>query len=137
MKRVLIFFFVLAIIFTPFVFVEAGFLDRIAPSCNENLVGSNFTDSCTICHLVQLIQNILSFLITVSVVVATLMFVYAGFLYLTASGSPDKLKKAHGIFWNVLIGFIFVLGAFLIVDTIMKTFYNESKFGPWNEIKCN
>ena len=62
------------------------------------------------------------FLITISVMIATLMFVYAGFVYLTAGGSPDKIKSATKIFTNVFIGLIFVLGAFLIVDTIMKTF---------------
>lgn len=126
---------------TPFAFVEAqGFLDRIVPACNEGAldVAGNFKESCGMCHIVQLIQNVLSFLVTVSVMIATLMFVYAGFLYLTAGGSPDKIKSATKIFTNVGIGFVFVLGAFLIVDTIMKVFYNENtSFGPWNEIECS
>ena len=122
MRKILVFFFVLTILLTPIAIAEAGFLDRIAPACNENLAGGNFTDNCTICHIVQLVQNVLSFLITISVMIATLMFVYAGFVYLTAGGSPDKIKSATKIFTNVFIGLIFVLGAFLIVDTIMKTF---------------
>lgn len=142
MKKALIFFFVLAIILIPVAFTPEpvsaqGFLDRIVPACNENLVNGNFADRCNICHIVQLIQNALSFLITISVMIATLMFVYAGFLYLTAGGSPEKIKSATKIFTNVFIGLVFVLGAFLIVDTIMKTFYNENtSFGPWNEIEC-
>ncbi len=137
MKKVLIFFFVLAIILTPVAVAEAGVFDQLAPKCNEQLVNGEFVDKCTMCHIVQLIQNILSFLVTISVIVATLMFIYAGFLYLTAGGSADKIKSANKIFTNVFIGFIFVLGAFLIVDTIMKTFYDNTRFGPWNEIECS
>jgi hypothetical protein len=155
MKKILIFLFVLAIMLTPIVVTPEpasaqGFLDRIVPACNEGAltvpifnsegkqVGLGFEENCGMCHIVQLIQNILSFIITISVMVATLMFVYAGFLYLTAGGSADKIKSATKIFSNVFIGLIFVLGAFLIVDTIMKTFFNENtKFGPWNEIECS
>ena len=154
MKKILIFFFVLAIILTPMAVVEAGFLDRIVPECNTTEItifdkdssGNidytkgrlGFANPCGMCHIVQLIQNILSFLVTISVIVATLMFIYAGFLYMTAGGSADRIKAATKIFTNVFIGFVFVLGAFLIVDTIMKTFYNpNTRFGPWNEIECN
>jgi flagellar biosynthesis protein FlhB len=140
MKKIIISFFVLSILVTSVTPAPAnaqGFLDRIVPQCNEELVGGEFTDSCGMCHIVQLIQNILSFLVTISVVVATLMFIYAGFLYMTAGGSADKIKAATKIFTNVFIGFVFVLGAFLIVDTIMKTLYNpNTRFGPWNEIEC-
>jgi hypothetical protein len=137
MKKILIFFFVLAIILTPMAVAEAGVFDRLVPQCSETLVDGEFVEACSMCHIVQLIQNILSFLVTISVIVATLMFIYAGFLYMTAGGSADKIKAATKIFTNVFIGFVFVLGAFLIVDTIMKTFYNpNTRFGPWNEIEC-
>jgi len=79
-------------------------------------------EECGWKHIVKLAQNIVNFLIAFSVVIATLMFTYAGFLYLTAGGNPSRLEKAHKIFINVGIGFVFVLGAFLIVKLVMDTF---------------
>ena len=117
MKKILIFFFVLALILTPVAVIQAGVFDTIVPCGREGT-----SEQCGWSDIVKLGQNILNFLIAFSVVIATLMFTYAGFLYLTAGGSPDKLKKANGIFVNVGVGFVFVLGAFLIVKLIMDTF---------------
>lgn len=111
-------------------------LAAIYPGGPEKLVPECTGDICGYCDILPLIQNIIGFAIYLAVIVATLMFVYAGFIYLTARGNPDRLKKAHGIFWNVFFGLIFVLAAFLIVDTVMKAFIKESKFGPWNKIEC-
>ncbi|MBL7045212.1 MAG: hypothetical protein ISR98_01290 [Parcubacteria group bacterium] len=112
MKKILIFFFVLALMLTPIAVTQAQIFDTIVPC----------TDSCGWNDIVQLGDNILSFLIAFAVVIATIMFTYAGFLYLTAGGNPSRLSKAHSIFINVGIGFIFVLGAFLIVKLILDTF---------------
>lgn len=113
--------------FSVYDMAEAGILDRIVPEC----------ENCGFCNLIELAQNILNFLVSFAVIAAVLMFVYAGFLYMTAGGSEDKIKKAHKIFKNVFIGFLFVLASFLIVDTVMKAFLKEdSKFGFWNEIGC-
>jgi len=117
MKKVLIFFFVLALILTPIAVTQAGVFDTIVPCGREGA-----SDPCGWNDIVQLGQNILGFLIAFSVVIATLMFTYAGFLYLTAGGNPSRLEKAHKIFINVGVGFIFVLGAFLIVKLILDTF---------------
>jgi len=77
-------------------------------------------------------------LVYAAVIVATLLFVYAGILYVTSGPNPSNLTKAHSMFWNVLIGLIFILGAWLMVDLVMKMFYSEStQFGPWNEILCS
>ena len=93
--------------------------------------------ACGFCDLVQLSQNIISFLVGFSVIVAVLLFVYAGFLYLFSGGSEENIKKAHKLFRSVFIGFILILGAWLIIDTIMKAFVGDNPdFGPWNNLRC-
>jgi len=98
--------------------------------------------ACGSCELLQLSQNVINFFIFLAVVIAILMFVYAGFLYITAAGSPDKISRAHKIFWTVFIGFIIVLSAWLFVDFLMKTFVGTEseqtqKLGrPWAKILC-
>lgn len=149
MKKFLIFFFVLAILLIPITAVNAGPFDfSIVPDCNEGVfapvrsadgeyLGMGYEKNCGICDIVQLVQNILNFLISFAVIVSVLMFVSAGFLYMTAVGNEEKIKSAHKIFTNVFIGLIFVLSAFLIVDTIMKALIKgPSRFGFWNEVGC-
>lgn len=128
MKKTLIFFFVLAILLMPVASVYAApGVDRIVPKCTNDICGYR--------DITNLVQNIIKFMIYLAVVVATLMFTYAGFIYLTAGGSPDKLKKAHGIFFNVFIGLVLVLAAWLIVELIMTTFLStDFGTGVWNKL---
>ena len=55
--------------------------------------------ACQACHLVSLFNNVLQFAVILSSAVATVMFAYAGFLYVTASANQNNISKAHGIFW--------------------------------------
>lgn len=92
---------------------------------------------CNACDLVTLAQNIINFAVYISIFVATLMFVWAGFLYITAGGDSGKIKNAHMLFWKVLVGMVIVLAAWLIVDAIMKVLFNDDGYNaPWNKILC-
>jgi hypothetical protein len=120
----------LAVFVVP-VMAQAQIFGALIPTC-----GGNFGEDCSFCNLLWMGQKIINFFIYLSVVVATFLFTYAGVLYMTSAPNPGNIEKAHKIFWNVLIGLIVVLGAWLIVDTVMKVFYSESDFGPWNAILC-
>ena len=93
--------------------------------------------ACGFCDLVQLSQRIINFLVGFAIFVAVLLFVYAGFLYLSAGANEENVKKAHKLFGSVFVGFILVLAAWLIIDTIMKAFVGDNPdFGPWNNLGC-
>jgi hypothetical protein len=72
---------------------------------------------CTFSDLLILGQNIIKYLIFISIPIAAIAFAWAGFLYLTSGGETGKISKAKGIFWNVMLGFIFILTAWLLVYT--------------------
>ncbi len=80
-----------------------------------------FTD-CGWNELIDVIKNIIDYVVLLAAPLAAIAFLWAGFLYLTAAGNEGQIRKAHGIFTKVLIGFILVLSAWLIVDTILNTF---------------
>lgn len=92
-------------------FAQSGLIpcDGVSPKCG-------FAD------IIQLANNIINFLIIVSIPLAVITFMYAGFLYLTAGGNEGKIKQAHSIFWKVLWGFIIILTAWLIVELIINAF---------------
>ena len=89
------------------------------------------------CEFVQLINNILRFLIGISAIIGVVMFMYAGFLLVTSQGSPGQITKAKGIFTNVVIGFVVMLSAFLIVNTILTVLVGGNpSLLHWNTISC-
>ena len=92
---------------------------------------------CQACHLIGLAQNVINFLIGISAVIGALLFGWAGFLMVTAGGKSSQIEKAKGIFTNVVIGFIVMLAAWLIIDTVMKLLTNQGgRLGVWNTIEC-
>ena len=134
------------------VFLGVIFLPTFALAQSSGFVTCDgVIQECTACHLVTTLQKVLNFLVTASVFVGVLMFSWAGILMVVAAGDTGKIEKAKGIFTAVAIGFIIVLSGWLIVDTLMKVFFQpgdgggqgselyeatQQEFGPWNEIKC-
>ena len=81
---------------------------------------------CGFGDLVQLANNLIDFLVLISLPLAAIAFAWAGFLYLSSGGSQDKIKRAHGIFFKVAIGLIIVLGAYLIVNLIVENLTGDA-----------
>ncbi len=75
--------------------------------------------------------------------VAVRIVIYAGLKLVVSAGNPSAMSDAKKMLTNVLIGFVIVLSAWLIVDTIMKALLNpnyesgEIEFGPWNQLEAN
>ena len=90
---------------------------------------------CNLGSFAELIQNLLNFGIFFASVVAALLFAYAGWLYLSNSvgGGEAAVKKAKSLFWNVAIGYVIILGAWLVVDTLLGSLLGKD-FGLWNAL---
>lgn len=70
--------------------------------------------------LMALINGLISFILfDLAIPIAAIMFAYAGFLMVTAGGGEGK-TKAKAIFANTLIGLIFAVAAWLIVNTLLS-----------------
>lgn len=83
--------------------------------------------ACDFNQLVGMAQRIINILMFVfAAPIATVLFAWAGFLYVTASADPSQVGKAKGIFMHVLTGLIIALGAWLIVNLITTTLLKGS-----------
>ncbi len=104
---------------------------------SKGLIPCNGLD-CQACHLATLAQKIINFLLGLSIPLAAVMFAYAGVIYFTSGVemSINKVQKAHDIFRSVGIGFMIVLGAWLGVQTVLKTILAPSYYASWNTIQC-
>jgi hypothetical protein len=100
--------------------------------------GRTGQDDCQTCHVVQLVSGVNAWLVGILAIVATIMFVIAGFRLVTSNGNPGVLQDAKSMIINVAIGFVIVLAAWLLLDLFMKSLLSDTQqgLGPWNEIAC-
>ncbi|MEK7068708.1 MAG: pilin, partial [Patescibacteria group bacterium] len=95
--------------------------------------------ACDFCALGQLMQNIINWLLAMSILVAAVMFAYAGILLFTSAGNVTRVSKAKTIFLNVAIGFFLAIGGWLFIQTILSGLVNQKFFltgGKWNSLEC-
>lgn len=110
-KKTIIHTLVLLIILSPLV-VFADSAQGLVPNCEGA--------TCDFEDFIQLITNVVNFAVKVAIAFSAVVFAYAGWLYLTSGGDEGKIKQAHELFIKVLWGFLFALGAFLIVQLITQ-----------------
>ncbi len=91
---------------------------------------------CEACHIVSLLQNVINFLLGLSIPIAIALFAWAGVLYFTSAEKPGNITKARSIFSHVLIGFVIALSGYLIVNTILHAIVTDEYADGWNKIKC-
>lgn len=81
--------------------------------------GSGANNKCTIPDFIEVI--IRKILMPIGGVVAVLMVMWAGFLYVTAGGNETQIKKAHDALLSAVIGAAILLGAWAIASAIQAT----------------
>lgn len=83
--------------------------------------------NCTFNSLLLLVERVITFLIYISIPLASISFAWAGFLLIFSGGSEQKKNEAKSIFTKTAIGFIIVLSAWLIIYFISKALlYDEA-----------
>jgi hypothetical protein len=114
------------------VFAQTALTNSVVP---KNCQGADAATKCGVCDLAQLAQNILNTAIFVLIVLSAVMFAWAGWKMLSSGGNSSEYAAGKRIFGNVIIGLLIVLGAWVVIDTLMKTLVRQnSSFGPWNKI---
>ena len=99
-------------LFIPLASVEA----QCPPHCIENPLKQGTSDT-----LVGFLQSLLSVFVAFAIPIAALAIIYAGFLFVTARGSEEQLRKAKSTFFYTVIGTAVLLGAQVIISVIATT----------------
>jgi len=66
-----------------------------------------------------IVGNVIRVAITLVGVVLLGLLIYAGFLWMTAGGSEEKVKKARGMIFNAIVGLVIIVLAYAITDFIL------------------
>jgi hypothetical protein len=104
----------------------------LVPNAENNQTGGAYYRACDV---QELVQNVLNFSVAFSVIVATLMFAWAGILYVTAASNPEQVKKAHKVFGHIFVGLLLVLLAWLIVNILLSVLTGQG-LEKWGHISC-
>ncbi|MBI3957091.1 MAG: hypothetical protein HY340_03840 [Candidatus Kerfeldbacteria bacterium] len=70
--------------------------------------------------------NIINWVLGLLGIIAVIMILYAGFLWMTAGGNEEKVGTAKKIISAAIIGLIIILLAWAIVNFVLKTASNVS-----------
>ncbi|HRY52880.1 MAG TPA: pilin [Candidatus Portnoybacteria bacterium] len=96
--------------------------------------------SCTPCHFLQLISNVLLFVVkNIVAPLAGLLFLIGGIMMVSAGGSEERFKKGKEMFKNVAIGVLIILASWAIVNTLITTFGTSVDGfvpGNWWRVNC-
>ena len=126
--------FALLVLLTAPAIVSSAVMPGPIVNCSGAL-DSGTQKACTICDIAQTAQNVLNTGIFVAVFLSAILFAWAGVKYLTNAVNSSGINEAKSLFGNVLIGLFIILGAWLVIDTLMRTLINpDAQFGPWNKI---
>lgn len=75
--------------------------------------------------LVKILFSIIQYLLGFIGVIAVVVIIAGGYLWMTAGGNEEKVKKAKEILLNGLIGLGVILVAFLIVRFVIRLIRGE------------
>lgn len=77
-------------------------------------------DTCTFEDILSLINNLITFLITtIFIPIIIILFMYAGYKYITAGGNPAKIANLKSMIKHIVVGMLLVLCSWLIVKTVI------------------
>ncbi|MGB0925399.1 MAG: pilin [Minisyncoccia bacterium] len=91
----------------------------VTTECGYDLGPKGSGRMCGFADFVELIQRVIEYIFILVLPIAAIVFAYAGFLYMTSGGSPDKRSAAKKAMTSLVIGIVVVMAAWLIVKTIL------------------
>lgn len=105
-----------------------GWQDLVVCGVSKGAEVSNtaYYEPCNFWHLIQVAKNaITDITLLATLVVVPAAFMYIGFKLLTSRGNPRAMEESKAIFSKVVIGFLWILGAWLLVYTIASAILDE------------
>lgn len=94
------------------------------------------TGNCSVADIVQTGVDFARFLMGLSAALFFVVFIYGGAMYLLSFGDAGRVKKGQEAIKGAVIGMIFVLGAWTIVQTLVKGIGAPAVGGPATANTC-
>lgn len=105
-------------------------------SCEPKVVAGKIVDECGLCQVGELIKNVADWIGTVSGYIVVLIIIYAGLRMVYSVGNVSAKTDARRLISTAVIGYVIVLGAWMLVDTLLKFAIPGSSYGIGNPLLC-
>lgn len=101
---------------------DAAIRDAIlGPGSETNVLLTNLSgDVTTIKSPGQVVFGVIQVILGFLGIIGVIMMMYAGFLWLTASGEEEKAKKGRTLLFQAVIGTLIVLSAYTVTYFILR-----------------
>ena len=106
-------------------FALAGIISEGVNSFGSQVYGGGYTSPQQIAALI--IQAVLTFLGIIFIA----LIIYGGFLYMTAMGESEKVKKGKNVIIYSVIGLIIILTAYAITNFVITNISNSAGGGVY------
>ncbi len=114
MKKILFIFIIGILLLTPVFSASAAF--KLVPDCAKDKDGE-----AGFCCALEMANNIKDFVLGISGSIALLLFVYAGFLWITSAGTPEKVKQGKRIMAQTVIAMLIIVVAWFAVNFVITS----------------
>ena len=105
-------------------------------SCEPQVLNGKIVDECGFCQVGELIKNVADWIGMVSGFVVVLIIIYAGLKMVYSVGNVSAKTDARRLISTAVIGYMIVLGAWILVDTLLKFAIPGSSYGINNPLLC-
>lgn len=126
--------------------VSDSFYENGSPTVTDGAITSGgfvpcSGTQCSLCDFAVMANTIIKWLIGIIFLFFAILAVYAGFKMVTSGGNSGAKQAAKNSFTNAFIGLFIVLGAWILIDTLLRALLaggtgEISGFGPWSEVQC-
>ena len=90
---------------------------------------------CSVCGIMEVVSNLFRYLMGIAGIVAVLLLILAGFMFIFNLGKEKELNKAKAVAKYAIFGFIVTLVSFLVIYSLYKITGASDK-GNWFQIDC-
>ncbi len=121
-----------AVIFTTFFMPLTSFAAGLVP-CGGR--GESPCDA-NICYAGALIDNVGDWFVGIAGIVVIFLIIRGGLQLVLSMGSMTAKADAKRGISTAVIGYIILLMAWMLVDTLLKFFTIDPEWGVWNPFNC-
>jgi hypothetical protein len=130
-------FFAIVLIFSLFYLLFPVISHAALVPCGRSDQGGTM---CTLCDFIIGIKGLIDYGFVIMVIVGLAMVTISGVVYIVSAGNTEMMTTAKGLLKNALIGFALILGAWLIINTVMWVIGTKGDLGigvkSWHEFTC-
>ena len=87
---------------------------------------------CNPCHLWLLADNVINFILWMSLPILVIALLYGGIIWLISVGNTANVQRGKTIIFNAIVGILIAFMGWLIVDSIIKTLAAGRPVAAWN-----